>query len=250
MTEEGRQGLRAVEKKKKLVKSKQRVADHGEVFTPDWLVEDMLELVVEQTFRIDSRFLEPACGDGNFLVPILIRKLRRAKKQFGRNKNQFTYNALMALWTLYGIDIMEDNVLACRERLALIWFAVYEVVTDSHVEQALRDVVTYVLERNIVLGNALSMKKVNDKAMDIDEPIILPEWSWMCIKLSGFGGGKVKRNDYRFDHMVQLGEEAAVEDDLFAAASPPPRPRAEVVRSFPPIHYLSIPSLVEEEVPL
>lgn len=53
-----------------LVKSKQRVADHGEVFTPAWMVEAMLDLVKGETERIDSRFLEPACGSGNFLVPI------------------------------------------------------------------------------------------------------------------------------------------------------------------------------------
>ena len=58
-----------------LVKSKQRVTDHGEVFTPSWMVEDMLNLVKGESERIDSRFLEPACGDGNFLKVVLQRKL-------------------------------------------------------------------------------------------------------------------------------------------------------------------------------
>ena len=68
-----------------LVKSKQRVADHGEVFTPEWLVEAMLDLVKGETERIDSRFLESACGSGNFLVKILQRKLAAVELKYGKS---------------------------------------------------------------------------------------------------------------------------------------------------------------------
>ncbi len=67
----------------RLVKSKARVADHAEVFTPPWLVEAMLDLVKAETERIDSRFLEPACGSGNFLVQILRRKLAAVELKYG-----------------------------------------------------------------------------------------------------------------------------------------------------------------------
>jgi type I restriction-modification system DNA methylase subunit len=69
-----------------LVISKQRVADHGEVFTPSWMVEAMLDLVKDETERIDSRFLEPACGSGNFIVQILKRKLAVVELKFSKSE--------------------------------------------------------------------------------------------------------------------------------------------------------------------
>src|SRR6185312_6851418 len=69
----------------RLFKSKQRVADHGEVFTPAWMVEAMLNLVRDETERIDSRFLEPACGSGNFLVQVLRRKLVAVEVKYGKS---------------------------------------------------------------------------------------------------------------------------------------------------------------------
>ncbi len=68
-----------------LVKSRQRVADHGEVFTPSWMVEDMLDLVKAESERIDSRFLEPACGSGNFLKSVLKRKLTTVQSRYGKS---------------------------------------------------------------------------------------------------------------------------------------------------------------------
>jgi hypothetical protein len=103
------------------VQSKQRVADHGEVFTNQKIVNDMLDLVQQETERIDSRFLEPACGTGNFLVEILRRKLDMVEKNYRRSQLEFERNLVLAVSSIYGIDILEDNVIACRQRGCLSW---------------------------------------------------------------------------------------------------------------------------------
>src|SRR6186713_204141 len=99
------------------VKSKERVADHGEVFTPPWLVEAMLDLVKAETERIDSRFLEPACGSGNFLVPVLRRKLAAVERKFGRSDFEKQHYALLALMCIYGVELLSDNIAECRANL-------------------------------------------------------------------------------------------------------------------------------------
>ena len=91
-----------------LIKSKARVADHGEVFTPSWLVEKMLDLVKTETERIDARFLEPACGSGNFLVPVLQRKLAAVDSRYKKNEFERLQHALLGLMCIYGIELLED----------------------------------------------------------------------------------------------------------------------------------------------
>ena len=100
-----------------LIKSKRRVADHGEVFTPRWLVENMLDLVQGETERIDSRFLEPACGSGNFLVPVLQRKLAAVETRFGKSDFERRHYALLAVMCTYGIELLEDNIAECRANM-------------------------------------------------------------------------------------------------------------------------------------
>src|SRR2546430_4124039 len=99
------------------IKTKQRVADHGEVLTGTREVNAMLDLVKQETERIESRFLEPACGTGNFLTEILERKLRIVKSRYGKNKWDFERYAVLAVSSIYGIDCQLDNVEKCRERL-------------------------------------------------------------------------------------------------------------------------------------
>src|ERR1043165_4071777 len=100
-----------------LVKSKHRVAEHGEVFTPAWMVEAMLDLVREETERIDSRFLEPACGSGNFLVQVLRRKLAAVEHKFGKSDFERQHYALLALMCIYGVELLRDNIAECRANL-------------------------------------------------------------------------------------------------------------------------------------
>src|SRR5580765_7148954 len=101
-----------------LIRSKKRVADHGEVFTPRWLIESMLDLVKGETERIDSRFLEPACGSGNFLVPIVKRKLAAVELKYGKAADfEKHHYALLALMCIYGIELLADNIAECRANM-------------------------------------------------------------------------------------------------------------------------------------
>lgn len=169
-----------------LVKSKQRVADHGEVFTPSWMVEDMLNLVREESERIDSRFLEPACGSGNFLIPVLTRKLQTVMAKHGKSEFERRHYALFALMCVYGIEILPDNAQECRDNLASLFSAFLGVDSADKWARAARTV----LSANIVQGDALIMKTFNDK------PITFAEWAYL-------GKGSYQRRDFRYDELTQ-----------------------------------------------
>lgn len=185
----------------KQIKSKARVADHGEVFTATREVDAMLDLVKQETERVDSRFLEPACGDGNFVAEILRRKLVAAKKRAipPRKKKplplEFEKQSVIAVASIYGVDLMMDNVNACRRRLYDIWNDEYEAICKNEADDECREAVKFILRKNIVCGNALSLKVVNENGEDTDEPIVFSKWSFVM-------GTKIQRKDYRFDKLL------------------------------------------------
>ena len=156
----------------KQIKSRQRVTDHGEVFTATREVNAMLDLVKQETERVDSRFLEPACGDGNFLVEILQRKLEAAKKRAipPRKRKplplEFEKQSVIAIASLYGVDLLIDNVIACRSRLYEIWHDEYENICNNEMNEACKAAVKFILDRNIVCGNALTMKCVDENGIE------------------------------------------------------------------------------------
>lgn len=168
------------------VKSKQRVADHGEVFTPPWMVEAMLDLVREETERIDSRFLEPACGSGNFLAPILRRKLAAVELKFGKSDFEKRHYALLGLMCIYGIELLADNIAECRGILLEI-FAEYLNLDQS---DDLYGAAAYVLKQNIVHGDARTMRARRG------QPIVFAEWAYL-------GKGKFQRRDFRLDTLTE-----------------------------------------------
>lgn len=180
------------------VKSKQRVADHGEVFTPAWLVEAMLDLVRDETERIDSRFLEPACGSGNFLVPILRRKLAAVEVKYGKSAFERRHYALLALMCIYGIELLADNIAECRANVLEI-VAEYLNVDES---DDLYRAAAYVLSQNLVHGDALTMRT------HADEPITFAEWGYL-------GKGKFQRRDFRLDTLT-LSSTFSAQGSLFA----------------------------------
>lgn len=181
-----------------LVKSKQRVADHGEVFTPSWMVEAMLNLVKDESARIDSRFLEPACGSGNFLVQVLRRKLVTVEVKFGKSDFERRHYALLALMCIYGIELLADNIAECRENVLEV-FADYLRLDEA---DDLYRAASYVLSQNLVHGDALTMLASDG------QPIVFPEWGYL-------GKGKYQRRDFRFD--VLTGSSAfSAEGSLFA----------------------------------
>ena len=168
------------------VKSKQRVADHGEVFTPAWLVESMLDLVKSESERIDSRFLEPACGSGNFLVSILRRKLAAVELKFRKSDFEKRHYALLALMCTYGIELLEDNIAECRANMLEI-LADYLNLKES---DELYRAAAYVLSQNIVHGDALKIRTSDD------QPITFAEWGYL-------GKGNFQRRDFRLDVLTQ-----------------------------------------------
>lgn len=181
-----------------LIKSKKRVADHGEVFTPRWLVEKMLDLVKGETERIDSRFLEPACGSGNFLVPVLQRKLAAVEAKYGKSDFERRHYALLALMCIYGIELLADNIAECRANLLEV-FAEYLNVDES---DDLYRAAFNVLSQNLVHGDALTMRTRDG------HPISFAEWGYL-------GRGKFQRRDFRLD--VLTGSSAfSAEGSLFA----------------------------------
>lgn len=181
-----------------LIKSKQRVSDHGEVFTPEWLVDAMLDLVKDETERLDSRFLEPACGSGNFLTKILKRKLATVDIKYAKSEFDRKHYALLSLMCIYGIELLEDNIAECKENLLRIFAEYLNLKTEDDL-YACGD---YVLTQNIVHGDALTMKDMTGK------PISFAEWGYL-------GKGKFQRRDFRFD--VLTGSSAfSAEGSLFA----------------------------------
>ena len=190
--------------KARQVKSRERVQQHGEVFTNEREVNAMLDLVKHETERIDSRFLEPACGDGNFLAEILRRKLRVCRSFVEQGKNtqlEYEKNAVLAVSSIYGIELLADNAQTCRERLFKIFSEEYHALYGTNVKQDCLESIRYLLSKNIIIGNALTYHRV-DKP---DEWIIISEWSLL-------GSGMMNRRDYEFSYMVGDSQE----NDLFS----------------------------------
>lgn len=198
-----------------LVKSKQRVADHGEVFTPAWMVEAMLDLVKDETERIDSRFLEPACGSGNFLVRVLQRKLAAVQIKYGKLEFERRQYALLALMCIYGIELLEDNVAECRANLLEILAEYLNVEASDDAYRA----AAHVLAQNVVHGDALAMRTSED------QPITFAEWGYL-------GKGRFQRRDFRLDVLTRTAR-FMDESPLFATLG-----RHEVftpIRTYPPM---------------
>lgn len=178
------------------IKSRQRVTEYGEVFTGEREVKAMCDLVDNETNRIDSRFLEPACGDGNFLAEILTRKLARVKKQYKSSHLDYEKNAILALSSMYGVDILLDNCIACRERLFKLWDDEYTAVCKKDANDETREAAKFILKRNIVCGNALTLMCVDENCNDTKEPIVFSEWSFVM-------GSQILRKDYRLDVLLR-----------------------------------------------
>lgn len=204
--------------------SRQRVADHGEVYTHEREVNAMLDLVAEQTRRIDARFLEPACGTGNFLVEILRRKLDAVASQYRKIQLEYERYAILALASLYGIELLPDNAAACRKRLHGIFADHYRCLFPRSVKKACLQSARHILAHNIICGDALTLKTDNG------EDIIFPEWS-------AVNGSLLKRRDYVFHALVSKASERELPlfSDLGESAFIP-----DPVREYPLTHFLEL----------
>ena len=207
-----------------LVKSKQRVADHGEVFTPPWMVDAMLDLVKDETERIDARFLEPACGSGNFIDRILQRKLAAVELKYGRSTFERRYYALLGLMCIYGIELLADNVEECRAN-ALEIFADY---TNVGVGDDLYRAAAHVLRTNILHGDALTMCARGG------DPIIVAQWAPLSR-------GKYQRRDFRLD-VLTGSRKSNAEDSLFGV-----RDSITPIKNYPPMTVHDLAATGEAE---
>lgn len=213
-------------KQEKQVISRKRVADHGEVFTAKREVNAMLDLVKQETERIDSRFLEPACGTGNFLIEILERKLRVVENRYHKDQLEYERYAVLAVSSIYGIDILEDNVIECRNRLLNIFKEKYSGLYKDKSKEECRQSVKYILDKNIIWGDALTLNKVGENP----EPIIFSEWSPVNSNM-------MKRRDYAFHELLAHEKIRALPlfsdlgEDVFIP---------EPIKEYPLIHFLRI----------
>jgi hypothetical protein len=204
------------------VKSKKRVTDHGEVFTNQREVNAMLDLVKHETERIDSRFLEPACGNGNFLAEVLKRKLTIVDSRYSKSQIEWERYSVIAVSSIYGVDILEDNAQECRDRLRGIYTEWYSKTFKQVNDDCIRSV-RFLLNRNILWGDALDFTNPETK-----QPIIFSEWS-------AVNGSMLKRRDYMFKFLVEKTHQFAMFNDEGNAAA-----IDEPVKDFPLIHFLKL----------
>ena len=202
----------------KQIKSRQRVADHGEVFTNPREVNAMLDLVRDESFRLDSRFLEPACGDGNFLIEILRRKLSLLKDI--KSQIEWEFKSLIAVGSCYGIDILPDNAEACRERL---FAEVMDQMGKKECSDGYEESLRYMLKKNIVCGDALTYRTADGK------PITFCEWTPIA------GSKQFARRDFQFDFLVTQSHQYSLFDEQGQVQS-----FDEPVKSYPPVHYTQL----------
>ncbi len=205
------------------IKSKKRVTDYGEVFTSNREVNAMLDLVKQETERIDSRFLEPACGNGNFLTEVLRRKLGVVDSRYRRSQLEWERYAIIAISSIYGVEILEDNANECRNRLFKIFIDKYSsLFKDKCKDEYLRSV-KFLLNRNILWGNALDFTNPQTK-----KPIVFSEWSAM-------NGSMLKRRDYVFRFLVEKTHQFSLFNDEGQPAA-----IDEPVKDFPIVHFLKL----------
>ena len=255
-----------MDNKEKQVISRKRVTDHGEVMTARREVDAMLDLVKQETERIDSRFLEPACGTGNFLIVILERKLavierklnqkekklKKVEKRPGWKAPFYEPDSLLALSSIYGIDILQDSIDAAKSRLLAYFIETYQRIVEKEIPREVVAVARFILDKNILLGDAINTQdKVSVPGIPGLDQIVFTEWSRI--------GEFFKRREFRFDSMPRDGADAStvctaknVQLELFAEPEEPRQDQVlktdtgkdifkpSPVKEYPPIHYLKL----------
>ena len=193
--------------KKSQIISRQRVTERGEVFTAEREVNAMLDLVANECLRPDSRVLEPACGNGNFLTAILKRKLSELHRKYKNSPYDYEKQAIVAIGSLYGVDIMRDNVEECRERLFYIWNEEYTAHCKSEASEEARQAAKFIISRNIINGNALTLMCVDAEGNDTSAPIVFSEWALIS-------SNQMQRSDYTMSDLLLYNDNS--EGNLFA----------------------------------
>ena len=203
------------------VKSKERVSDFGEVNTSEREVNAMLDLVKQETERLDSRFLEPACGDGNFLIEVLNRKLGILVKKYKKNQYEFEKNAVVVIGSIYGVDILQDNAQSARDRLFDRFIEVYKKYFKEYLNNNLIKSIKFILDKNIIHGDALTLKQV-----DSENPVTFSEWAIINSKL--------KRRDFTLSDLIAYSpfEKGTLFSDVGEEVNIP-----DPVKEYPLVNY-------------
>jgi hypothetical protein len=206
----------------KQVKSKKRVADHGEVFTSDREVNAMLDLVKHETDRIDSRFLEPACGNGNFLTEVLIRKLERVDNRYGKSQLEWERYAFIAVSSIYGVDILQDNTIECQDRLFDAFSKAYLKKFGVNAKMELLKSIKFLFERNIIWGDA-----TNYCIPNTTKPIIFCEWTPI--------GDLIQRKDWVYEFLAEGSYQISIFDENNQAQN-----FDKSIKDYKPVHFLKL----------
>jgi len=208
----------------KIIKSKKRTVDFGEVFTSKEIVQSMINLIDQGKISIESRFLEPACGDGNFLSEILNIKLSSVENIYKKNQSDYERYSILAISSIYGIDILNDNVIECRNRLLEIFKKKYVSVFGDKINEKCIYSAKYILENNIIMGDALSLKTKNKQ----EKPIVFSEWSFISSSM-------VKRKDYTLANLIEY---RPFESDTLFSDTGEEVVIPKTIKEYPLVHFL------------
>ena len=194
------------------VKSKQRVSDFGEVYTAHRQVTDMLDLIPAEAVGIDTTYLEPACGNGNFIIEILKRKFALITA-----KDPWTYSIFMlrCVASVYGVDIQKDNTMETVDRIVAATEKVYEKAFHRLPNTLVTDAVRKIALRNIVWGNTLTGETGDGDPLSFHEWDIREDGSIMSkeyaltdmIRHNGVGTQPMRRHTYRW--LTSMNKETA-----------------------------------------
>ena len=210
----------------KIIKSKKRTVDFGEVFTSKEIVNSMINLIDQGKISIESRFLEPACGDGNFLSVILNLKLRSVDNIYKKNQSDYERYSILAISSIYGIDILSDNVIDCRNRLLEIFKKKYISIFGDKINKKCIDSAKYILDNNIIIGDALSLKTKNKK----EKSIVFTEWSFISPSM-------VKRKDYTLANLIEY---RPFESDTLFSDTGEEVVIPKTIKEYPIVHFLDL----------
>jgi len=213
-------------KKEKIIRSKQRTVDFGEVFTSTRIVNSMINLLDKKVISIESKFLEPACGSGNFLIEILKIKMQLVIDKYKKNQNEFEKYSILALSSLYGIDILEDNIFDCKNRLMNKFEEKYKKLFKYNIKKRCLSSAAYILDQNILTGDAISLKIKNN----LDKPIVFSEWSFVNSSM-------IKRRDYTLENLIEY---RPFESDTLFSDTGSEVIIPKTIKEYPLTHFLDL----------
>lgn len=196
----------------KIIKSKKRIQNHGEVFTPKRIVKKIFDMpnIREACKNLTSTFLEPAAGEGVFLVEVLNRKMKMVEKNYSNDLTRYENYSLLALSTLYGVELLEDNAQKCAMNMYQVYFEAYQKQALGHggkMKNKVLDSAKMIISNNIAQGNFLTKSSANGK------PIVFSEWKPVNLRQNA-KAIKVQRTEYTIEDILDGVEKDSGEPSI------------------------------------